>query len=143
MTIGIYKIQTPSGTYIGQSRNVEQRWVSHERELSLGTHHCYRLQAAWRKHGRAEFAFVLIERCHADDLTLREQYYMDTTPQLLNTLRFARASIPNSEPECAYLAGVNDADYWHQKRQALANAKISKPGKKGMQVASIFSGFTF
>jgi group I intron endonuclease len=60
--IAVYRIvNTESGTYyIGSSTNLYERWRTHRNKLRAGTHPNPQLQASWRKHGEATFAFVIL-----------------------------------------------------------------------------------
>jgi group I intron endonuclease len=60
--IAVYRIvNTASGTYyVGSSTNLYERWRTHRKKLRAGTHPNPKLQASWRKHGEAAFAFVVL-----------------------------------------------------------------------------------
>jgi group I intron endonuclease len=60
--IAVYRIvNTISGTYyVGSSTNLYERWRTHRKKLRAGTHLNPKLQASWRKHGEAAFAFVVL-----------------------------------------------------------------------------------
>lgn len=84
MTCGIYEILGPNGKrYVGQTIDFTKRKGEHFRSLRRNMHKCRHLQAAFNKHGEQAFKFRIIERCHADKLTEREQFYM--TGKLYNT----------------------------------------------------------
>lgn len=76
--IGIYKIEnTINGkVYIGQSRDIENRWYKHIGFLNSNSHHNKHLQAAWNKYGESAFAFAVVEECAECDLNDRERYYI-------------------------------------------------------------------
>lgn len=79
----------PSGrSYIGCSAEVEKRLYLHVVLLNNGRHHCRYLQNIWRKHGVAEFAFYLLERCNNSRFVRREQHHMDAAPpkKLVNAM---------------------------------------------------------
>lgn len=78
MTCGIYCINCGSYPYVGQSINIEERWKAHIRSLKRGTHPNFIMQALWLKYGTQGFEFLILEECHADQLTQREQYWYDT-----------------------------------------------------------------
>lgn len=75
---GIYSIRHgESGrVYVGSASNISKRWSRHRAELRNGTHRNIHLQAAWAKYGEAAFEFAIVEL--TDDLTAREQHWMDT-----------------------------------------------------------------
>ena len=59
--IGIYKITSPSGkVYIGQSRNIENRFLQYKNK------HCrfqFRLYNSFNKYGVENHVFEIIEEC--------------------------------------------------------------------------------
>jgi group I intron endonuclease len=76
---GIYKITCkPTGKkYVGSAVWVAKRKRHHREALLSGTHHnCY-LQRAWNKYGPDAFEFVILEYCEKENLTNREQHYID------------------------------------------------------------------
>ena len=77
--LGIYAIiHTPTGRrYVGQSVRIEVRFREHRKSLRRGEHYNAKLQRAWNAHGETEFQFTILEECIADNLTEREQFYID------------------------------------------------------------------
>ncbi len=76
---GIYAI-VHLGTgkvYVGSASNISKRWSRHRKELRSGTHKNAHLQAAWLRDGEAAFDFRILEI--TDDLTAREQHWIDAT----------------------------------------------------------------
>lgn len=78
-TIGIYKIEnTVNGkVYIGQSRNIEDRWKNHIYHLNKGDAPNSYLQHSWEKYGAEAFAFSIVETCPQENLNDREIYWID------------------------------------------------------------------
>lgn len=80
MTIGIYKITnlTNGHSYIGQSRNIEKRWINHKSAALNCADSCYNypLQRAFRKYGFNNFTFEIIEQCEINMLNEREKYWI-------------------------------------------------------------------
>ena len=78
---GIYKITNKinNKVYIGQSINIEKRWGEHKHNaFNQNTHtYYYPLYLAIRKYGLDSFVFEIIEECLTEELTIREQYWMD------------------------------------------------------------------
>lgn len=76
---GIYKIENVVNhkVYIGQSINIENRWAAHFESLCANTHYNDYLQRAWNKYGKDKFVFSIIEECSENQLTDREQYWID------------------------------------------------------------------
>lgn len=80
MTSGIYKItnKVNGHRYIGNSSNINTRWVKHISKLKFNKHHSRYLQHAWNKYGADAFEFTIIEQCETKRLIEREQFFLDT-----------------------------------------------------------------
>lgn len=78
--IGIYKITNiiNGKFYIGSSEEMKDRWSAHYHQLDLSTHINKHLKGAWKKYGKENFKFEVLEECNKDILIQREQYYLDT-----------------------------------------------------------------
>lgn len=76
--IGVYYIYCIESKqhYIGKSRNIGKRWISHIRLLQRGCHHSIKLQRAFILYGQARFQFKVIEECDIDKLEGREQHWI-------------------------------------------------------------------
>jgi len=98
---GVYGIvhRATGRTYIGSSRDVPGRWKSHAYKLAHGQHHASALQILWRAEGPEAFAFVVLERCHLEDLPIREQAWLDSFESVLNASPLAWN--PNLDPAIA------------------------------------------
>ena len=89
---GIYAwVHVPTGrTYVGQTgptHGFTERRKDHLLSLRKGAHHSRYFQRAWNKYGESEFKFVVLEDTTGDDtdqLTLREQFWMDNTDSAFN-----------------------------------------------------------
>lgn len=93
MTItGIYKIQNTINDkiYVGQSRDIRNRWKRHVKDLNCGCHENNHLQAAWNKYGQSVFRFDLIEECSVAELDEKEQYWIAQCRALENGYNFDR-----------------------------------------------------
>lgn len=77
--IGIYSITNliNQKKYIGQSRNIENRWKEHRKSINSSDKYHYPLYRAIRKYGIENFSFQVIEQCKLEELDKREQYYID------------------------------------------------------------------
>jgi len=77
--IGIYKITNKinNKVYIGQSKNIEQRWKEHIRhskdEYSRNKPH---IHCAINKYGKENFNFEVLEECKFEELDDKERYYI-------------------------------------------------------------------
>ena len=76
---GIYKIENLINhkVYIGQSIDISGRWLEHQIDLRGNRHQSKHLQNAWNKYGSENFSFEILEKCSKEDLTEREQYWID------------------------------------------------------------------
>lgn len=77
--LGIYVFESKiSGfRYIGQSRNLEARRKEHLCSLARGSHHSRHFQRSYLAHGKESFEYSILEYCNNNELTLREQYWLD------------------------------------------------------------------
>lgn len=75
---GIYKITNLCNgkMYVGQSSDIQHRWIMHKSELRCNHHGNKYLQNAWNKYGEDNFSFDVIEECPYDDLDEREEYWI-------------------------------------------------------------------
>lgn len=75
---GIYTITGPNHrVYVGQTRDLWNRWNHHAKVLHAGEHTNPRLQNAWNEHGPESFSFELVEEVYWCDETLdaREAFW--------------------------------------------------------------------
>ena len=73
--IGIYKITNKINNkcYIGASKNIERRWLEHKR----GDNKNSLLYSAFKKYGKENFSYEIIEQCSLEELYKREVYWID------------------------------------------------------------------
>jgi group I intron endonuclease len=82
--IGIYKIISPTKrVYIGQSRNIEKRFITYN---SLRCKQQPKLYNSFLKYGVKNHLFEIIEECNIELLNERERYYQDFYNVLENGL---------------------------------------------------------
>lgn len=76
--VGIYAIYNKINNqyYIGQSRDIDYRWMQHRSRLKCNTHENTHLQAAYNKYGATAFNFIVIEECRPEELNSLEQAYI-------------------------------------------------------------------
>ena len=83
---GIYKIQSPSGKlYIGQSKNLKQRYRHHLGFSSTST----KLGRSYLKYGKENHTFTIVEYCSIKELSEKELHYINyynSREEGLNTL---------------------------------------------------------
>ena len=78
--IGIYKItnRINNKVYIGQSTNIQKRWINHQ-STSRNPNEAgynYPLYQAMRKYGIDNFTFEILEECTQQQLNEREKYWI-------------------------------------------------------------------
>ena len=80
MKTGIYKIENKENGkfYIGSAVHFYNRKSDHFRRLRLGIHKNTHLQNSYNKYGKENFTMFLIEECTKEELSVKEQYYIDT-----------------------------------------------------------------
>ena len=87
--IGIYKIENKitNEIYIGQSRNISQRWTSHKNPKNWTYGKLYK---AFLEYGLDNFEFTVLKECELEDLNRLEIEYIekfDTINQGYNTMK--------------------------------------------------------
>ena len=75
--IGIYKFTNKINNkiYIGQSKNIENRYIRHLYDAKRGSKTM--LHQAIRKYGIENFSFDIIAECAIDELNYKEKYYIE------------------------------------------------------------------
>lgn len=63
--------------YIGSSKNLYRRLMSHRSALRKGIHENKKLQNSWNKHGEDNFQYYILEYCQESNLISKEQYYIN------------------------------------------------------------------
>lgn len=83
---GIYRIvNTVNGKhYVGSALCFRKRWNSHRWGFANKKHPNRFLMAAWLKHGAESFVFEVLEFCSAEQLIIREQWWIDETKPAYN-----------------------------------------------------------
>lgn len=95
---GIYKIVcSEADFYIGSSKNIQQRFYKHRRELRKGVHKNEHLQNAYNKYEEKCFSLEIIEVCNIDEQYLKEQYYIDLLQPTYNKELDVVTHIPTEE----------------------------------------------
>ena len=75
---GIYAIHNKINNkyYIGQSKDIKNRWMQHQSRLRCGTHENKHLQSSYNIYLEGSFEYLVIEECCVDSLDEREMYYI-------------------------------------------------------------------
>ena len=71
--VGIYKITNKINqkSYIGQSVNIESRWLTHKHDS-----HNIELKQDIESLGLCNFTFEVLEECEANELDIKEKYWI-------------------------------------------------------------------
>lgn len=79
--------------YVGQSKNLRNRRRQHQTQLQQGTHPNKHLQASWDVYGHRSFRFcvVHVQTSEKEDLTLKEQEFIDFFGSLDPNLGYNRS----------------------------------------------------
>lgn len=75
---GIYLIRnTDNGkAYVGQSRDILDRFVHHKSDLRHNRHRNRYLQKSYNKYGEGKFEYSILEECTLDEINERESYWI-------------------------------------------------------------------
>lgn len=89
---GIYMIKNKvtDKVYIGQAKDIENRWKEHVRSLNKNKHHSKKLQRAWNKNGCDNFEFKVVENVQVDELNATELYHIDLNNSVENGYNMIR-----------------------------------------------------
>ena len=92
--VGIYKITCKKNgkIYIGQSKDIKRRFNQHRTQTSNKN-----LKADTELYGIDEFVFEILEECTVEELTAREDYYLDTLKPEYNILLEGRPVFVSDE----------------------------------------------
>lgn len=84
--VGIYRIKNlvTGRVYVGSSSNIYRRMIMHRRDLVNDCHDNGHLQNSFNKHGIDNFDYTVLETVKLEDLTVREQYWLDRYTDVYN-----------------------------------------------------------
>lgn len=76
--IGIYMIENIDNhkKYIGQTKNLDFRWIHHRCDLNGNIHTNSDLQNDWNIYGEEKFIFSILEETSIEKLNAQEQYWI-------------------------------------------------------------------
>ena len=120
--IGIYKITSPTGKiYIGQSIDIEFRFLTYKRLLCKGQ---TRLYASFKKYGVEKHKFEIICQCNTFELNEKERFYQE----LFNTID-GRNGL-----NCQYVK-TSTKKYVHsdETKNKISSSNKGKKGRKGVK----------
>jgi len=132
MTMGIYKITSPSGScYIGSSVNIKRRFYQHKSVLKRNKCRSKRFQNAYLKYGQSNLKFEQI-LCVFDkkDLIEFEQYFIDLYKPQYNLAKVAKSAMLDKDVAKKLSVSVKKSARHKSARlsnQKLAAKAVSKP----------------
>lgn len=86
--ITIYKIKTPGeDCYIGRTKDLQQRIKVHRTNRKCSS------SILFDKYGFNNCSFEVIEECEDDIASVREQWWIDNTPNVVNVARACKKQI--------------------------------------------------
>lgn len=96
---GIYCIENIKNgkIYIGSSKNMYQRLHVHRVYLNKNVHDNAKLQNSWNKHKEESFICYSLEHCNENELTQREQFYIDLYNPWYNITKEVIRNTPSLE----------------------------------------------
>jgi group I intron endonuclease len=101
---GIYQIQSkakPERIYIGSSIDIRNRWNIHL-NFMLRNIAPDILQAHYRKYGKDDFIFTILEPCPHESLLIREDYYIKTLKPYFNFCNADKTKLHKNRDESDY-----------------------------------------
>jgi len=126
---GIYKIESPSGkVYIGQSKNIKQRYRHHLSFSSTNT----KLGRSYLKYGKDNHIFTVIAYCDIGELSEKELYYIhyyNSREEGLNTLDRNYTYLHTESVNKKIKEGVKKS--WTPERRESQSKSISKNWENG------------
>lgn len=99
---GIYKIENKHNgkVYIGKSKDIMQRWSAHERALAKQEHHSKKLQEDYNIYGGIQaFDFSIVEICSAEELSDKENFYIQKFDSINNGYNMTMDTINTEKKE--------------------------------------------
>ena len=130
--IGIYKITNTQTNhiYIGQSTNIERRWMEHKTPKAYGND---LLHGDMKKYGINNFKFEVIEECEPNELLKRENFFIKKLNPFYNTVG---KSVPQKRKK---LLSQKNKEWWlklpESTKQKIIKNNLTGP-KKGHTVST-------
>lgn len=119
---GIYKWtnKLTNDVYIGQSKNLAQRFMKYFNLNYLKDRNTLVIHRALLKYGYSNFTLEILEYCDIINLTEREQYYLDILNPKYNTLKIAGSSLGHKlTEETKIKISKSLKENYNNKRSAL------------------------
>lgn len=89
MICGIYKLSYDNLIYVGQSIDIEQRLLTHNRNLRFNRHHNYKMQEIYNTTKKFPVSSI-IEECVKEALNSREVFWIDNLNSFFNGLNLTK-----------------------------------------------------
>jgi len=115
--------------YVGSSRHIYGRWISHRRTLRSGTHHSSKLQQAWDSHGESSFEYRVLEEVEFSrlpiDLYQREQSWIDQMDSFRNGFNYLPKAGPLAGRQRSEAQGLAKSQN-HWTRRFLTDEMVAE-----------------
>jgi len=117
--------------YVGSSKNLWERKLSHFRDLKNQKHKNVYLQNSFNKHGKEYFTMVMIEKVDdKKDLINREQYWIDTLDACNKNIAYNIC--PNAENK---LGHKHSEETKKKMSKSMTGIKRTDEGKRNMSLS--------
>lgn len=125
---GVYRIRSlvDGKIYVGSSRDMRKRFISHLNLLRTGKHHNQYLQNAFNKHGESNFVFEIIESVDPNLLLDKESEWID---KLRATDKVAGYNI--SKDPSSPMLGLTHSD---ESKQRMAQSQTGKKHSENTKI---------
>ena len=117
--VGIYSIENKitGQKYIGQSVDIERRWMEHKTPKAVGND---KLHSDMKRYGLENFSFTVLEECRPEELREKELSFIRKTQPYYNTTGKARSE----ETKKRVSEGVRK--WWNSAPQEMRDKVISE-----------------
>ena len=122
--IGIYGIQNQKNKkiYVGQSKQIKKRWSRHLKELEKNKHNNKHLLRSYKKYGKENFVFFILEECSKEELNIKEEKWINSFP---------RKQLYNKNFYIVDLSGERNP-FFGKKHNKKTRKKLSEINKKNI-----------
>ena len=144
--IGIYLIEDilTGNAYVGQSKDIAKRWSCHTSHLKAGDYKYKELQEAYIDNPK-RIKFTILEECKEEELTEREQYYMEYVNKiegwiLINKQKYGGATrtIKDTDKMKAAQTGSRNGNARLKEEDVIEIKKMLLNGVKRKDIANKF-----
>ena len=133
--IGIYKITSPSGRiYIGQSRNIENRFKQYESSSGRGQ---IKLNRSFLKYGIINHVFEVIEECKICELNKKEHYWGHFYDSIKSGLNLELPNPDKIQNEKSRLFTDEHKKNLSLSETGTKNHRFGKTGKESIRSISV------